>query len=84
MSASDILRSAQAAQDLSPDAQQQILVALAGAYNLQMKILAGFAGLQVLLTSMMYRSGNQIRVIEDLTKETSATPQRSHIYATEK
>lgn len=73
-STSDLLNIAQSARQYSPAVQRRIVTTVATAYNLQMKILVAFAALQVVMIVMLYRPGNQIRVIENITpREKAAT-----------
>lgn len=63
LSTSDMLKAVQNARDFTPDVAHQIVVALAEAYNLQMKILIGFSALQIFVIGMIWRKGEQIRVV---------------------
>lgn len=64
LSTSEMLKAVQSARSFTPAIQHQIILALAQAYNLQMKILIGFSALQVFVIAMIWRSGNQIRVVD--------------------
>lgn len=59
-----MLKAVQAARDFPPDVHHQIVIALAEAYNLQMKILIGFSALQIFVIGMIWRKGDQIRVVD--------------------
>lgn len=59
-----MLQAVQSAREFAPDVQHQIIIALAEAYNLQMKILIGFSALQISIIGMIWRKGNQIRVVD--------------------
>lgn len=62
-----VLQSTQAIKGFPPAAQMLVLEKFAEGYNLQMKILAVFAGLQVLCVGLLWRSkgkGGQICVVE--------------------
>jgi hypothetical protein len=41
---------------------------LSEAYSVQMKILVGFAAAQVLVVGLIYRKGDQIKVVPDAKK----------------
>lgn len=57
-----VLQSVTAAQSFPPHAQRLVLEALSSGYNLQMKILTGFAGVQVLAVGLLWRN-KQISVV---------------------
>jgi len=75
LSTSDMLKAVQSAHSFAPDVQHKIILALAQAYNLQMKILIGFSALQVFVIAMIWRRGDQIRVV-DVRKLQQATINR--------
>ncbi|PVI01633.1 MFS general substrate transporter [Periconia macrospinosa] len=60
-SASALLQSVEVIREYPHEVQAQILKAFAEGYNLQMKIMVGFAALQVLVVGMLWRK-NQIRL----------------------
>ena len=60
---SEVLQSITATKQFPPQMQVEVLRAFASGYNLQMKIMAGFAGLQVLVVGLLWRK-TQIRVVE--------------------
>lgn len=64
LSTSDMLKAVQSAHSFPADVQHEIVLALAEAYNLQMKILIGFSALQIFVIAMIWRKGNQIRVLD--------------------
>lgn len=57
-----VLQSVTAAKSFPPYAQRLVLEALSSGYNLQMKILTGFAGVQVLAVGLLWRN-QQISVV---------------------
>ena len=57
-----VLQSIAAIKGFPPNVQLQVLKAFASGYNLQMKIMTGFAGLQVLAVGMIWRK-DQIKVV---------------------
>ena len=62
-----VLQSTEAIKSFPIETQQLVLEKFAEGYNLQMKILAGFAGLQVLCVGLLWRGkaeGGQISVVE--------------------
>ncbi len=62
-----LLQSTETIKDFPVDVQRLVLERFAEGYNLQMQILAGFAGLQVLCVGLLWRGkaqGGQIRVVE--------------------
>ena len=59
---SQVLESLKATEDFPPQVQRQVLEALASGYNLQMKIMTGFAGFQVLAVGLLWRK-KQISVV---------------------
>jgi len=59
-----MLKAVQSARSFPPAEQREIVVALAEAYNLQMKILIGFSALQIFVIAMIWRRGEQIRVVD--------------------
>lgn len=59
-----MLKAVQSARSFPPEEQHEIVVALAEAYNLQMKILIGFSALQIFVIAMIWRRGDQIRVVD--------------------
>lgn len=62
-----VLQSTEAIKGFPPDMQKLVMEKFAGGYNLQMRILAGFAGLQVLCVVSLWRGkgqGGQIRIVE--------------------
>jgi hypothetical protein len=62
----DALLTAVQQAKLLPLAQQtEVRTVLTEAYSLQMKILLGFAAAQVLVVALVYRKGNQIKVVPD-------------------
>lgn len=52
---SEVLQSITAAKEFPPQVQIQVLKTFASGYNLQMKIMTGFAGLQVLVVGLLWR-----------------------------
>ena len=67
-----VLESTEAIKSFPIDTQQLVLEKFAEGYNLQMKILAGFAGLQVLCVGLLWRGkaeGGQISVVEGEEEE---------------
>lgn len=52
---SAVLESTAAIKGFPPNMQREVLGAFASGYNLQMKIMAGFAGLQVLTVGLLWR-----------------------------
>ncbi|KAF1835910.1 MFS general substrate transporter [Decorospora gaudefroyi] len=81
LSTSDMLKAVQSARDFSPEIQHQIITRLAEAYNLQMKILIGFSALQIFVIAMIWRKGNQIRVV-DAEEEKAASSSASNASGT--
>lgn len=70
-----VLQSTVAIKGFPPDVQRMVLQKFADGYDLQMKILAGFAGLQVACVGLLWRGkgqGGQVRIVEvegaDLTQ----------------
>lgn len=63
LSASSPLQFVEALHNYPPDIQAQILTRAAEGYNLQSEIMAGFAGLQVLIVGMLWRK-NPIRIVK--------------------
>lgn len=61
---SEVLQSTAATKDFPPQVQKQVLEAFASGYNLQMKIMTGFAGLQVLGVGLLWRK-KQISVVSN-------------------
>ena len=59
---SSILQSTAAIKGFPPNVQLRILEAFALGYNLQMEIMTGFAGLQVLAVGLIWRK-DQIKVV---------------------
>ena len=62
-----VLQSTEAIKEFPVDMQRLVLQKFAEGYDLQMKILAAFAGLQVLCVGLLWRSkehGGQICVVE--------------------
>ncbi|EKG16605.1 Major facilitator superfamily domain general substrate transporter [Macrophomina phaseolina MS6] len=72
-SSSTFLQSVEAIRQYPQDVQAQIIRAFAEGYNLQMKIMAGIAGFQVLVVGMLWRNP-QIRVVsrKKATQEVTA------------
>ena len=67
-----VLQSTEAIKGFPIDMQRLVLEKFAEGYNLQMKILAGFAGLQVLCVGLLWRGksdGGQISVVEGGERE---------------
>ena len=67
-----VLESTEAIKSFPIDMQQLVLERFAEGYNVQMKILAGFAGLQVLCVGLLWRGkaeGGQISVVEGEEEE---------------
>ena len=67
-----VLQSTETIKSFPIDTQQLVLEKFAEGYNLQMKILAGFAGLQVLCVGLLWRGkaeGGQISVVEGEEEE---------------
>lgn len=63
-----VLQSTEAIKGFPVDVQRLVLETFAEGYNLQMKMLAGFAGLQVLCVGLLWRGkaqGGQISVVEE-------------------
>ena len=60
---SEVLQSITATNTFPPLVQEQVLKAFASGYNLQMKIITGFAGLQVLVVGLLWRR-NQISIVD--------------------
>ena len=52
---------------LPPEVQSRVLAAFSEGYNLQMKIMTGFAGAQLLTVGMLWRK-NQISVVGEKAK----------------
>ncbi|KAL1642365.1 hypothetical protein SLS58_005439 [Diplodia intermedia] len=69
-----LLQSVGSVGELPPDVREQVLRVFAEGFNLQMKIVAGFSGLQVLMVGMLWRK-NQIRVAEKKEKKWEQQPQ---------
>jgi hypothetical protein len=65
MSTDALLTAVQQARLLPPAQQLEVRTVLSEAYSLQMKILVGFAAAQVLVVALVYRRGNQIKVVPD-------------------
>ncbi|KAF2689042.1 MFS general substrate transporter [Lentithecium fluviatile CBS 122367] len=63
-----ILTAVQEAKHLPLDEQLEVRTVLSEAYSVQMKILVGFAALQVLAVALVYRKGDQIKVVPDAKK----------------
>ncbi|OMP88200.1 putative transporter C3H1.06c [Diplodia seriata] len=63
-----LLQSVGSVGELPPNVREQVLRVLAEGFNLQMKIVAGFSGLQVLMVGMLWRK-NQIRVADKKEKK---------------
>ena len=59
---SEVLDSITATRTFPPLIQEQVLKAFASGYNLQMKIMTGFAGLQVLMVGLLWRR-SQISIV---------------------
>lgn len=59
---SAVLQSTAAIKEFPPEVQVEVLQAFASGYNTQMKIMAGFAGLQVLAVGLLWRK-KQISVV---------------------
>lgn len=59
-----MLKAVQSVHSFAPDVQREVVLALAEAYNLQMRILIGFSALQIFAIAMIWRSGDQIRVVD--------------------
>ena len=57
-----LLQSTASIQLLPPEMQRQVLAAFSDGYNLQMKIMTGFAGAQLLTVGLLWRK-NQISVV---------------------
>lgn len=67
-----VLQSTEAIKEFPIGMQRLVLEKFAEGYNLQMKILAGFAGLQVLCVGLLWRGkahGGQISVVEREERE---------------
>lgn len=67
-----VLQNTEAIKGLPVDVQRLVLETFAEGYNLQMKMLAGFAGLQVLCVGLLWRGkaqGGQISVVEGKEEE---------------
>ena len=64
---STLLQSTSSIRLLSPHIQDKILVAFSDGYNLQMKIMTGFAGAQLLAVGAIWRK-QQISVVEEKAK----------------
>ncbi|KAL9123684.1 MAG: hypothetical protein Q9217_006910 [Psora testacea] len=61
-----LLQSTASIQLLPPETQRQVLAAFSDGYNLQMKIMTGFAGAQLLTVGLLWRK-NQISVVGEKT-----------------
>lgn len=62
-----VLQSTEAIKGFPVDVQRLVLEKFAEGYDLQMKVLAAFAGLQVLCVGLLWRGkgqGGQIRIVE--------------------
>ncbi len=59
---SAVLKTTAAIRDFPPEVQSLVLTAFAEGYNLQMKIMTGFAGMQVLAVGMLWQN-KQIAVV---------------------
>jgi hypothetical protein len=61
-----VLETTAAIRDFPREMQIDVLTAFAEGYNLQMKIMTGFAGVQVLAVGMLWqwKGKKQIRVVE--------------------
>jgi hypothetical protein len=63
-----ILTAVQRAKFLPAEQQLEVRTVLSEAYSVQMKILVGFAAAQVLVVGLIYRKGDQIKVVPDAKK----------------
>lgn len=63
---SAVLQSPAAIREFPPELQTQVLTVFAQGYNLQMKIMAGFAGFQVLAVGLLWKR-KQISVVDKKT-----------------
>ena len=59
---SEVLQSITAVKTFPPQVERQVLEVFASGYNLQMKIMTGFAGLQVVAVGLLWRK-KQISVV---------------------
>jgi hypothetical protein len=68
-----ILTAVQQAKFLPAEQQLKVRIVLSEAYSVQMKILVGFAAAQVLVAGLVYRRGDQIKVVPDTKKSRLGT-----------
>lgn len=57
-----LLQSTEALTRFAPDVQEKVIEVFAQGYNLQYRIMTGFAGAQFLAVIMMWKNGEQIKV----------------------